>query len=67
MHYRTAPGLILWVGPVKVTDRADGHELPDTPTVREHVRLGRLFRVVAAPVPENVPDEPKRRATKVKE
>ena len=46
-RYRTRPGLILKVGPVLVTDRKDGHELADTPGVREHVRLGRL-RIAAA-------------------
>ena len=49
-RYRTNPGLILRVGPTTVTDAPEGTPLPESRSVREHVRLGRLVPVAPTPL-----------------
>lgn len=47
-RYKARPERILKVGERTVTDDPRGVPLRDTPSVREHVRLGRLIEVQPA-------------------
>ncbi len=47
--YRTRKGRILRVGGRIITDDLRGVPLPDSPAVREHLRLKRLFLATASP------------------
>lgn len=57
-RYKTRPGHQLRVGPLTVTDDERGTMLPDGPTLREHVRLGRLIPVEPTPAVFQVEQPP---------
>lgn len=61
LQCKARPGRILRVLGKIVTDDPAGAALPDCPTVREHLRLGRLLPVIPTPTVNPAPEKTPRK------